>query len=87
MVLPLFIGNLTTVAAFFCLLWLDARAMQDLGLFASLMLVGTILFVLIFLPQFMRRRPSPSEHLLFENGRDCISRAAKPVRGFCLSDW
>ena len=66
MVMPLFIGNLTTVAAFFCLLWLDARAMQDLGLFASLMLLGTILFVLIFLPQFMRRRPSPSEHLLFE---------------------
>ena len=65
MVLPLFIGNLTTVAAFFCLLWLDARAMQDLGLFASLMLLGTILFVLIFLPQLMRRRPSPSEHLLF----------------------
>ena len=65
MVLPLFIGNLTTVAAFFCLLWLDARAMQDLGLFASLMLIGTILFVLIFLPQFMRRRPAPSEHLLF----------------------
>ena len=65
MVLPLFIGNLTTVAAFFCLLWLDARAMQDLGLFASLMLVGTILFVLIFLPQFMRKRPSPSERLLF----------------------
>lgn len=65
MVLPLFIGNLTTVAAFFCLIWLQARAMQDLGLFASLMLVGTILFVLIFLPQFMRRRPSPSEHQLF----------------------
>lgn len=65
MVLPLFIGNLTTVAAFFCLLWLDARAMQDLGLFASLMLLGTILFVLVFLPQFMRKRPSPSENLLF----------------------
>jgi 1-acyl-sn-glycerol-3-phosphate acyltransferase len=65
MVLPLFIGNLTTVAAFLCLLWLDARAMQDLGLFASLMLLGTILFVLIFLPQLMRRRPSPSENFLF----------------------
>ena len=65
MVLPLFIGNLTTVAAFFCLLWLDARAMQDLGLFASLMLLGTILFVLIFLPQLMRKRPSPSQTLLF----------------------
>jgi len=65
MVLPLFIGNLTTVAAFLCLLWLDARAMQDLGLFASLMLLGTILFVLIFLPQLMRRRPEPSENFLF----------------------
>lgn len=65
MVLPLFIGNLTTVAAFLCLLWLDARAMQDLGLFASLMLLGTILFLLIFLPQLMRRRPSPSENFLF----------------------
>jgi 1-acyl-sn-glycerol-3-phosphate acyltransferase len=65
MVLPLLIGNLTTVAAFFCLLWLDARAMQDLGLFASLMLVGTILFVLIFLPQLMRKRPAPSQHRLF----------------------
>lgn len=65
MVMPLFIGNLTTVAAFFCMLWLDARAMQDLGLFASLMLLGTILFVLVFLPQFMRKRPAPSEHLLF----------------------
>lgn len=65
MVLPLFIGNLTTVAAFLCLLWLDARAMQDLGLFASLMLLGTILFVLIFLPQLMRRRPSSSENFLF----------------------
>lgn len=65
MVLPLFIGNLTTVAAFLCLLWLDARAMQDLGLFASLMLLGTILFVLVFLPQLMRRRPAPSENFLF----------------------
>ena len=65
MVLPLFIGNLTTVAAFFCLLWLDAQAMRDLGLFASLMLIGTILFVLIFLPQFMHHRPQPSEHRLF----------------------
>jgi len=65
MVLPLFIGNLTTVAAFFCLLWLDARAMQDLGLFASLMLLGTILFVLIFLPQLMRKRPEASKTLLF----------------------
>ena len=54
MVQPLLVGNITTVAAFLCLLWLDAAAMRDFGLFGGLMLVGTILFVLIFLPQFAK---------------------------------
>lgn len=52
MVPPLLIGNITTVAAFLSLTWLDARAMRDLGLFGALMLAGTILFVLVFLPLF-----------------------------------
>ena len=56
MVVPLLIGNITTVAAFLCLLWMDAAAMRDLGLFGSLMLVGTIIFVLVFLPVFSRGR-------------------------------
>ncbi|MBQ8050049.1 MAG: 1-acyl-sn-glycerol-3-phosphate acyltransferase [Bacteroidaceae bacterium] len=50
MVPPLLIGNITTVSAFLCLVFLDADAMKDLGLFGSLMLVGTILFVLVALP-------------------------------------
>jgi len=54
MVPPLLIGNITTVAAFFCLVWLDAAAMRDLGLFGSFMLIGTILFVLVFLPLFAK---------------------------------
>lgn len=64
MTIPLLIGNLTTVAAFLCLVWLDAQAMRDLGLFGSLMLVGTIIFVLIFLPHFINKRPAPSENKL-----------------------
>lgn len=52
MVPPLLIGNITTVAAFLCLIFLDAQAMRDLGLFGGMMLIGTILFVLIFLPVF-----------------------------------
>ena len=56
MVEPLLIGNITTIAAFLCLVWLDAVAMQDLGLFGSLMLAGTIIFVLIFLPVFTKAR-------------------------------
>lgn len=47
---PLIIGNVTTVGAFLCLVPLSSPALHDLGLFASLLLVGTILFVLIFLP-------------------------------------
>jgi 1-acyl-sn-glycerol-3-phosphate acyltransferase len=55
MIPPLLIGNITTVAAFLCLVWLDAQAMRDLGIFGSLMLVGTILFVLVFLPLYARQ--------------------------------
>ena len=50
MVPPLLIGNITTVSAFLCLLWLDAAALVDLGLFGALMLIGTILFVLVVFP-------------------------------------
>jgi len=49
---PLVIGNLTTVAAFACLVFVKAEAMRDLGLFGALMLIGTILFVMVFLPLF-----------------------------------
>jgi 1-acyl-sn-glycerol-3-phosphate acyltransferase len=56
MIEPLLIGNITTIAAFLCLVFLNAVAMQDMGLFASLMLAGTIIFVLIFLPVFARKR-------------------------------
>lgn len=54
MVEPLVTGNITTVSAFACLVLVKADAMRDLGLFGSLMLIGTILFVLFFLPQLAK---------------------------------
>lgn len=48
---PLLIGNVTTVGAFLALVPLRSAALRDLGLFASLMLAGTIVFVLFFLPR------------------------------------
>lgn len=53
---PLVVGNITTVGAFLCLVPLNASALHDLGLYASLLLVGTILFVLIFLPHLVKTR-------------------------------
>lgn len=51
LVAPLLIGNITTVGAFLTLVPLEAIAIRDLGIFSALMLVGTIIFVLVFLPQ------------------------------------
>lgn len=53
---PLVIGNVTTVGAFAALIPLNSTALRDLGLFAACMLVGTILFVVIFLPHFVGQR-------------------------------
>ncbi|MDR3094397.1 MAG: 1-acyl-sn-glycerol-3-phosphate acyltransferase [Bacteroidales bacterium] len=61
-VAPLLIGNITTVGAFLSLMFINSAAMRDLGLFASLLLVGTILFVLIFVPH-LRLPVSRKENL------------------------
>ena len=50
---PLVVGNITTVGAFLALVPLKSPALRDLGLFASLLLVGTILFVLVYLPHYV----------------------------------
>ncbi len=47
---PLLVGNITTVGAFLSLLLLKADALHDFGAIGALMLAGTILFVLFFLP-------------------------------------
>ncbi|GHT44124.1 hypothetical protein FACS189438_2440 [Bacteroidia bacterium] len=53
---PLVIGNITTVGAFLSLAFINSNAMRNLGLFGSLLLVGTILFVLIYLPHWVRTK-------------------------------
>lgn len=64
MIAPLLIGNITTVGAFAALVPLDAPALHDLGLFAAFMLIGTILFVLIFLPHLVKLRKEEGEERL-----------------------
>ncbi len=52
---PLLIGNLTTIGAFLSLLFISSPAMKDMGLLAALLLLGTILFVLLFLPHCIKK--------------------------------
>jgi len=69
---PLLTGNITTVGAFLSLLFISSDAMKDLGWLSSFLLIGTILFVLIFLPFFLlprhrgRDSQSPGKHALQE---------------------
>ncbi|MBR5957790.1 MAG: transporter, partial [Salinivirgaceae bacterium] len=47
---PLTVGSFTTIGAFFALVFTSSAILRDFGLFASLTLIGTTLFCLIFLP-------------------------------------
>ena len=50
---PVFLGCLTTVGAFSSLLFTESELLHDFGLFASLALLGSTFFGLVFLPHFM----------------------------------
>ena len=51
---PLTVGSFTTIGAFFALVFTSSALLRDFGLFASLTLIGTTLFCLIFLPHFLK---------------------------------
>ena len=67
---PLLVGNITTVGAFLSLLLLKADALHDFGFIGAMMLVGTILFVLIFLPVFIPAAGKPRNTIRFDFDRN-----------------
>ena len=50
---PMTVGSLTTIGAFLALLFTSSTVLKDLGLFATLVMIGSLLFCLIFLPRLM----------------------------------
>ena len=59
---PMIVGSITTIGAFLSLLFISADAMHDFGLFAALSLLGTLLFVLIFLPHLFKNNKTADNH-------------------------
>ncbi|MCD8313322.1 MAG: MMPL family transporter, partial [Bacteroidales bacterium] len=55
---PVILGCLTTIGAFAGLLFTQSSLLKDFGIFASLAMIGTTLFALIFLPQFFNPKGS-----------------------------
>ncbi|MBR4730653.1 MAG: MMPL family transporter, partial [Prevotella sp.] len=62
-VMPLVVGNITTVGAFLALVPLKSVALRDLGVFSAFLLVGTILFVLLWLPHLVHRVPRVNQNI------------------------
>lgn len=62
---PMIIGNITTVGAFLSLLVMSSEGMRDFGLLAAIALVGSILFVLLFLPQLTNKFEQNSNEKIF----------------------
>ncbi|HUH28221.1 MMPL family transporter [Gelidibacter sp.] len=48
---PILMSSLTTALAFLCLLFVDSPALQDLGVFAAISVMGASVFALVFIPQ------------------------------------
>ena len=76
-VMPLLVGNVTTVGAFLALVPLQSVALRDLGLFSSFLLVGTIVFVLIYLPH-ITKETKEVKHTFLDRLSD-VSLENKPV--------
>lgn len=55
---PLVVGNVTTIGAFAALIPLGSPALRQLGIFASALLIGTIVFCVLFLPHMMAEEPT-----------------------------
>ena len=66
-VTPLVVGNITTVGAFLTLVPLESVALRDLGLFASFLLIGTILFSVVYLPHFARPLSAEPRHTFIDS--------------------
>jgi 1-acyl-sn-glycerol-3-phosphate acyltransferase len=53
--MPMTIGSTTTIGAFLGLLMVKSTVLNDFGLLSALVLVGSVLFTLIFLPYFVKK--------------------------------
>ena len=72
--MPLVVGNVTTVGAFLALVPLQSVALRDLGLFSAFLLVGTIIFVLVWLPHMVQQGSEFRVHVSAKNQKPSAIR-------------
>ncbi|WP_430908400.1 1-acyl-sn-glycerol-3-phosphate acyltransferase [Maribacter sp. 2-571] len=58
-------SSATTASAFLCLLFLESQALQDLGIFAAVSVLGASVFALVFIPQVYKTvKKTPGKTIL-----------------------
>ena len=62
--MPLTIGCFTTIGAFAALMFTSSALLKDMGLFSVFTLVGTTIFCLVFMPQFLEGFKSSKKGVL-----------------------
>ncbi len=62
---PVLLGCITTIGSFIGLLFVKTDLLQDFGLFASLAIVGTTAFALMYLPHLMELEKNKLNHKAF----------------------
>lgn len=64
---PILMSSLTTALAFLCLLFLNSQALQDLGIFAAISVIGASVFALVFIPQaYKTNKQSPNKKMFID---------------------
>jgi len=58
---PILMSSLTTALAFLCLLFIESQALQDLGIFAAISVLGASVFALLFIPQVYRTKAETTD--------------------------
>ena len=51
---PVFLGCITTIGAFVALFFTNSSLLKDFGIFATLSILGTVFFSLVFTPHFLK---------------------------------
>ena len=62
---PVCLGCITTIGAFLGLLFTESDMLRDFGIFASIALVASTLFGLVFLPHFLRKGDTRKNERVF----------------------
>ncbi|CAM3590820.1 1-acyl-sn-glycerol-3-phosphate acyltransferase [Flavobacterium chungbukense] len=60
--MPVIMSSSTTAVAFLCLLFVKSDALNDLGIFAAVIVMATGVFSLLIVPHLFKPKENPTEH-------------------------